>query len=300
MSPVIWVQDLFKAYVKEKPVLKGISFTVERGEIFGFLGPNGAGKTTTIEILEGYLPADSGTVEVLGMNPFTAGNRLKTRIGLMLQETSLPRFLTVREALQFFGSLYPNPFPVAEMLERFQLTHQANTQIGRLSGGQRRKLDMAISIIGRPDLVFLDEPTTGFDPHARREAWDLVRQIRDSGSTIFLTTQHMDEAEFLCDRVAILRNGQIAALDTPEQLKQKIKLPVVIRFQHTPAVARDRIAALAGVTKLEESDGYLVIATTESEKTMRELYRIADESGFEIRNLTIQYPTLEEVFLSLT
>lgn len=299
-APAIRAKDLVKAYKQGVPVLKGCSLTVARGEIFGFLGPNGAGKSTTIEILEGYLEPDSGEVEVLGLNPYTQSRHLMAKIGLMLQETSLPPFLNVQETLGFFGSLYPKPFSVAEVMERFQLTHQAKTRIERLSGGQRRKLDLGIAIIGRPELVFLDEPTTGFDPHARREAWEAIKQIREMGSTIFLTTQHMDEAEFLCDRVAILRAGEIVAQDTPDRLKEQIKLPVVIRFLESKALPHQELHGLVGVIKVERVDGYTAITTTESERTMRELYRQAEQVGVELKGLTVSAPTLEEVFLSLT
>jgi ABC-2 type transport system ATP-binding protein len=299
-TPAVRVQNLTKSYTKGVPVLKGIALEVARGEIFGFLGPNGSGKTTTLEILEGFIPADGGQVEVLGLNPIRETAQLKARVGTMLQETSLFQYLTTREILEFFAQMYPNPFPVAQIMETFQLDHQAKTRIARLSGGQRRKLDMALAIIGRPELVFLDEPTTGFDPHARREAWETIRQMRAMGSTIFLTTQLMDEAEALCDRVAILRAGEIIAMDAPLRLKSQLKLPVTIRFATNPRLAPAQFAGLTGIQRVAEEDGNLALTTTDADQTMREIYRLVDEAAASIQNLQMQSPSLEEVFLSLT
>ena len=217
MTPVIEVTGLTKRYGGEA-VVDGISFHVERGEIFGILGPNGAGKTTAVECLEGLRRRDAGQVRILGLDPKTDGHRLHQRIGVQLQETQLQDKLKVREALELYASFYPHPADWRELLDRWGLAGKRNARFGKLSGGQKQRLFIALALVGNPEVVFLDELTSGLDPGARRATWDLIAQVRDSGVTVVLVSHFMDEVEELCDRVAILERGRIAALDTPAGL----------------------------------------------------------------------------------
>src|SRR4051794_28637098 len=226
----IEVSDLRKSYGSNEAV-RGISFEVAEGEVFGFLGPNGAGKTTTIEILEGYRKRTAGEVSVLGADPGRPTRDWRERIGLVLQECELDPALTVREIVTLFASFYPHPRPVGETVELVGLEAKADARPGTLSGGQRRRLDVAVGIIGDPELLFLDEPTTGFDPSARRDAWNMIEGLKDLGKTIFLTTHYMDEAEHLADRVAILRHGEMVALGTMSELGAGSGSKTVIRFR---------------------------------------------------------------------
>jgi ABC-2 type transport system ATP-binding protein len=211
------VSALHKDY-GERPVLRGVDFVVEHGEVFGLLGPNGAGKTTTLEILEGFRAPTAGTVRVLGFDPTTHAVGLRERVGVVLQECGFPLYLRVAELLEEWRSFYPAPRPLDELLDVVELTRERGTVVRRLSGGQRRRLDFALALAGDPDLIFLDEPTTGFDPEARRRCWAAIENLRSLGKTILLTTHYLDEAEQLADRVAILRDGRISACGTPEQL----------------------------------------------------------------------------------
>jgi len=213
----IRVRDLRKSYGTLEAV-RGIDFEVAEGEVFGFLGPNGAGKTTTVEILEGYRPRSGGEVEVLGHDPASGERALRERIGIVLQETGVERFLKVAEVLELYCGYYPHPRPVDELLALTGLDPKRNEIVKKLSGGQRRRLDLALGLAGDPELVFLDEPTTGFDPTARREAWEVIRNLRALGKTIFLTTHYMDEAQVLADRVAVISGGRIVAEGPPDQL----------------------------------------------------------------------------------
>jgi len=223
-GPAIEVCDLHKRY-GDRAVLRGVDLTIERGEVFGLLGPNGAGKTTTVEILEGYRNATSGTVRVLGFDPTAHPGELRERTGVVLQECGFPLHLRVRELLEAWRSYYRAPRPVGELLDVVELTGERDTVIRRLSGGQRRRLDFALALAGDPDLIFLDEPTTGFDPEARRRCWAAIENLRSLGKTIVLTTHYLDEAERLADRVAILDGGRICATGTPEELARRSGLP---------------------------------------------------------------------------
>src|ERR687885_1022410 len=217
MPPVVSVRGLRKSY-GEFEALKGIDFELRAGEVFGLLGPNGAGKTTTVEILEGYRPRDGGEVEVLGADPATASLDWRGRIGVVLQSSAMYETLTVAESLAQFAGYYEHPRPVEEVVELIGLEEKRNERVRRLSGGQRRRLDLGLALIGDPELIFLDEPTTGFDPGARRRAWETLRSLRGLGKTIVLTTHYLDEAERLADRVAVLRRGEIVAVGPPVEL----------------------------------------------------------------------------------
>jgi ABC-2 type transport system ATP-binding protein len=259
--------------------LRGIDFEIAAGEVFGLLGPNGAGKTTAIEILEGYRKRDAGEVEVLGADPQKAGSAWRERIGVVLQSSSLYPGLTVRESLQVFGGYYDKPRDPDEVIEIIGLADKANTRCRTLSGGQKRRLDLGLGLIGDPDLLFLDEPTTGFDPGARRAAWDTIRNLRSLGTTILLTTHYLDEAEQLSDRVAVLREGRIIRVGTPEELTGE-SAQTEIRFR---------------------LDGELVVeTTTDPTRRLHELTSEALERGEELEGLEVKRPTLEDVYLELT
>jgi len=272
------VSDLRKSYGQVEAV-RGASFEIRAGEVFGLLGPNGAGKTTTVEILEGYRRRDGGTVEVLGEDPERAGGDWRERIGVVLQSSAMYANLTVAESLALFAGYYRASRNVDEVIELIGLEEKRNARVKSLSGGQKRRLDLGLALAGNPELLFLDEPTTGFDPGARRAAWETIRGLRSLGKTILLTTHYLDEAEQLSDRVAVLRQGQIVALGRPAELSGT--LPATeIHYR------RDG----------EE----VVIRTEEPTRTLHELTAQALAEGKELEGLEVRRPTLEEVYLSLT
>jgi ABC-2 type transport system ATP-binding protein len=277
MSTAISVRDLRKSY-SGLEALRGVSFEVAPGEVFGLLGPNGAGKTTTVEILEGYRARDAGEVSVLGHDPGSAPRELRERIGVVLQQSESPAHLTVREVHRMYAGYYAQPRAVDEVIELVGLAEKRDARVKTLSGGQKRRLDLGIALVGDPDLVFLDEPTTGFDPAARRSAWEMIRALRTLGKTILLTTHYLDEAQQLADRVAVIRSGQIVALGAP--------------------------ADLIGNTGRSEiryrADGELVVL--ETDEPTRVLHELASEAladGRELEQLEVRRPTLEDVYLEL-
>jgi ABC-2 type transport system ATP-binding protein len=294
----IEVKDLRKSYGSNEAV-RGISFEVATGEVFGFLGPNGAGKTTTIEILEGYRQRTGGEVCVLGADPGKPTRAWRERIGLVLQECELDPTLTVHEIVRLFASFYPHPRPIDATIELVGLVAKAGSRAGSLSGGQRRRLDVAVGIIGDPELVFLDEPTTGFDPSARRDAWNMIEGLKELGKTIFLTTHYMDEAEHLADRVAILRHGEMVALGTMSELGAGSGSKTVIRFRMPDGTGPAEIERLLGAKLSVSGD----IATVEVDQPQRPLHRLtgwAEERGFVLEGLEAVHPRLEDIFLELT
>jgi ABC-2 type transport system ATP-binding protein len=274
----IAVRNLRKSY-RSLEAVRGIDFHVERGEVFGLLGPNGAGKTTTVEILEGYRKRDGGEVEVLGSDPAGAGGDWRERIGIVLQSSAMYQTLTVDEMLRLFAGYYREPRPVGEVAELVGLNEKLDERVRRLSGGQRRRLDLGLALIGDPELIFLDEPTTGFDPRARRQAWETIRSLRGLGKTILLTTHYLDEAEQLADRVAVLAQGQIVASGTPAEL--------------TGAVAATEI-------RYRENGREVVLETDEPTRVLNELTGRALAESRELEGLEVRRPSLEEVYLSLT
>ena len=274
----ILVRDLRKSYGAYE-ALRGIDFDIKEGEVFGLLGPNGAGKTTTVEILEGYRRRDAGEVTVLGHDPARAGPSFRERIGVVLQQSQLFPNLTVRETHRMFAGYYRRPRDTDEVISLVGLDEKRDARVKTLSGGQKRRLDLGVALVGDPDLVFLDEPTTGFDPAARRAAWDMIRSLRSLGKTILLTTHYLDEAEQLADRVAVLREGRIVREGTPTELT-------------------------GGTQETEihyRRDGQeVVIRTTEPTRVLHELTQAALAQGHELEGLEVRRPTLEDVYLLLT
>ena len=274
----IAVRDLRKSYGASE-ALRGISFEIREGEVFGLLGPNGAGKTTTIEILEGYRTRDGGEVEVLGFDPERAGSAFRERIGVVLQQSQLWPNLTVAETHRMFAGYYEHPRNADEVIALVGLAEKRDARVKTLSGGQKRRLDLGIALVGDPNLVFLDEPTTGFDPAARRAAWDMIRSLRSLGKTILLTTHYLDEAEQLADRLAVLREGEIIREGTPAELTGGSS-ETEIRYR---------------------KDGHeVVIHTSDPTKLLHQLTAEALAAGRELEGLSVRRPTLEDVYLALT
>jgi ABC-2 type transport system ATP-binding protein len=292
---VISARGLRKSYGPLEAV-RGIDLEVRRGEIFAFLGPNGAGKTTTVEILEGYRARTAGEVDVLGLDPANGGSEWRGRIGIVLQQSRMHPELTVRESLEMFAGYYRAPRSVDETIEQVGLADRAGARVGRLSGGQQRRLDVALALIGDPELLFLDEPTTGFDPSARRRAWELVAGLRELGKTIFLTTHYMEEAQVLADRVAIIAAGQIVAEGPPDRLGEHAAT-VEIRFRLPDGVPVSELPpAFTG-----EDDGRFVVARTgEPVRTLNELTGWALERRVDLPGLQVGSPSLEDVYLEVT
>ncbi|MFN2544727.1 MAG: ABC transporter ATP-binding protein [Actinomycetota bacterium] len=293
--PAVEVRELSKRYGSIEAV-RGISFEVGEGEVFSLLGPNGAGKTTTVEILEGYRRRDEGTVSVLGHDPSRGERALKERIGIVLQQTGVEEFLTVRETIEMYRGYYPHPRPTEEIIELVELGPKAETRITKLSGGQRRRLDVAIALSGDPDLLFLDEPTTGFDPAARRNAWTVVKNLADLGKTILLTTHYMDEAQFLADRVAIIRDGEIVAEGPPSTLAGRETAATRIRFRTTAGAVPPPIAGV----EAKVVDGTAELRTERPTQVLHELTTWAVDAGRELEGLEVSRPSLEDVYLELT
>ena len=277
MSSAIVVRDLRKSYDGVE-ALRGITFEVGEGEVFGLLGPNGAGKTTTVEILEGYRSRDGGEASVLGNDPGDAPQSLREQIGVVLQHSELPALLTVREVHRLFAGYYARPRDVDEVIDLVGLQEKRNARVKTLSGGQKRRLDLGVALVGDPDLVFLDEPTTGFDPAARRSAWDMIRSLRSLGKTILLTTHYLDEAQQLADRVAVIRAGRIVGLGTPAELIGDTRR-TEIRYR------RDGEPA--------------VIETDDPTRVLHDLTAGALAAGKELEHLEVRRPTLEDVYLEL-
>jgi ABC-2 type transport system ATP-binding protein len=298
-EPVISVRGLVKRYGGHEAVA-GIDFEVRRGEIFAFLGPNGAGKTTTVEILEGFRSRTGGEVTVLGQDPATAGGAWRDRVGVVLQESEPETDLTVRECMALYAGFYTAPRDIDETIELVGLTARAGALATRLSGGQRRRLDFALALIGDPELIFLDEPTTGFDPSARRAAWEVVAGLRQLGKTVFLTTHYMDEAEYLADRITVISAGRIVAEGTPQTLGGRDHMSTTITFT-LPAdlLARDLPAGLRPLAV--PGPGRSTVLRSESPLVhLQVLGDWALGRGFDLPDLDVHRPSLEEVYLELT
>jgi ABC-2 type transport system ATP-binding protein len=292
---VIDIRGLRKSYGDVEAV-RGIDLHVDHGEVFALLGPNGAGKTTTVEILEGYRERTDGEISVLGQDPAHAGGDLKGRVGIVLQSTGVDPYLTVRETVDLYAGYYPSPRDIDEVIDLVGLGEKRTTRVKKLSGGQQRRLDVAVALAGDPELLFLDEPTTGFDPNARRNAWGIVKNLADIGKTIFLTTHFMDEAQFLADRVAVIAKGEIVADGTPSTIAGRDRMQTRIHFR-LPDGKRPALELTDG-TALE--DGSWEIRTDNPTKVAHDLTAWALERGQVYEVLEITQPSLEDVYLELT
>lgn len=297
-KPIIQSEHLRKVYGTTVAV-EDISLEVFEGEIFGMVGPNGAGKTTTIECMEGLRRPDGGSIRVLGLDPQRDGYALRLRIGMQLQDSTLPDRIKVWEALDLFAAFYPRAIDWRPLIEQLGLAERLHTPFGNLSGGQKQRLFIALALINDPELVFLDELTTGLDPQARRAMWDLVREIRARGKTIFLTTHFMEEAERLCDRVAIVDKGRIVALDAPEKLIRSLSAESKVIFSVDGTLPPETLQALAKLGRVEQS-GERVIIYGQDEKLVGDVVNVLMASRIRFHDLRTEQPTLEDVFLSLT
>jgi ABC-2 type transport system ATP-binding protein len=305
-SPAIICRDLRKTYPGKKVVeaVRGLNLEISRGECFGLLGPNGAGKTTTIEILEGLLEPTSGTVEVLGRSWSSQADSIRERIGVSLQETQLSEKLTVRETLTLFRSFYHDGISVEEALRRVSLEDKSNSRISQLSGGQKQRLAVATALVGNPELLFLDEPTTGLDPTSRRQLWDIIRSFRDDGRTILLTTHYMDEAEKLCDRVGIVDHGQVIALGTSRELIASVGGDHVVEFSvpadQSAKISVERLNRLLDVTSTRDDTERWSLNSKQAHRTIPELLNYLESERFTLASLSTRQASLEDVFVKLT
>jgi len=303
VTPAIQTRDLRKTYDGKVEAVRGLSLEIASGECFGLLGPNGAGKTTTIEILEGLLQPTSGEVRVLGHTWQENPRELREWLGISLQETRLSEKLTVRETIELFASFYSRPRSSHEVLEQLQLEEKADSWVGKLSGGQRQRLAVATALVANPKLLFLDEPTTGLDPQSRRQLWDIIRNFQRNGGTVLLTTHYMDEAERLCDRLAIIDHGQIIAEGTPADLIDRLGGHHVVEFSiagNSNGASAGAWRALPGVESVRDEDGLISLNVREPHRTIPALLGAVEEQGSQLLHLTTRQASLEDVFVRLT
>jgi ABC-2 type transport system ATP-binding protein len=298
-EPVIRVLDLRKSYGSTRAV-DGVSFEVHRGEVFGLLGPNGAGKTTTVEILEGLRKPDGGSATVLGIDVARHPDALKERIGVALQTAALYPKLTVVEILELFASFYRRSRPPDELVQLLDLDEKRGTRTAQLSGGQRQRLGVALALVNDPEIVFLDEPTTGLDPAARRSLWDLIGRLRAEGRSILLTTHYMEEAEVLCDRIAIMDHGRILETGSVGELVSRRFKARAVHFRAVAGLDDGRLLGFGGVSDVKREDDHVLVYTSDVPGTIGALLEASEELGVEPEDLSIRRPTLEDVFLDLT
>ncbi|MDY6911881.1 MAG: ABC transporter ATP-binding protein [Chloroflexota bacterium] len=296
---IIKVNDLRKSYGEVKAV-DGISFTVEQGEIFGMLGPNGAGKTTTVEIIEGLRQADSGIVTVLGLDVARDSQQIKQQIGVQLQAPALYPMLNVFEVLNLFASFYQNARDVNHVISLVAMEESKKVLTKNLSGGQQQRLSVAMSLVNDPRILFLDEPTTGLDPQARRGMWDVITEMKNEGKTIFLTTHYMEEAEYLCDRVAIADHGKIIAMDSPQNLIGQNFKQSAIQFEMMKPIESEKLSSLKGVTNSVIDENDVMLHTDDIPMTMAALLNLTADISDSIKNLYVRQASLEDVFIKLT
>ena len=303
MAPSIQCRDLHKTYDGKVEAVRGLSLEIDAGECFGLLGPNGAGKTTTIEILEGLLAPTSGQVTILGKTWKENARELREVMGISLQETRLSEKLTVLETIELFSGFFRQPRAPVEVLEQMQLTEKADAWVGKLSGGQRQRLAVATALVGNPKILFLDEPTTGLDPQSRRQLWDIIRSFQQAGGTVLLTTHYMDEAERLCDRLAIVDHGQVIAEGTPADLIERLGGHHMVEFQMSGSsngVGFEAWKALPGVESVRGDDGLVCLNVREPHLTIPALLEAVDKQGEHLLHLTTRQASLEDVFVRLT
>jgi ABC-2 type transport system ATP-binding protein len=299
VEDVIRVEGLRKVY-GELVAVDGISFEVAKGEVFGLLGPNGAGKTTTVEVLEGLRQPDGGSVSVLGVDVVQSPDMVKPRIGVSLQNAALYPKLTVIELLELFATFYPASRSPDELIELMDLGEKRRSRTQDLSGGQRQRLSVALALVGDPELVFLDEPTTGMDPAARRALWDVIRGLQSEGRSVLLTTHYLEEAEILCDRIAIMDHGRILELGTVTELVDRRFHERAVRFDAIEGLEDARLQTMPGVTSIAHEDAEIVLYTRDVPATIGAVLAVADELNAEPGNLAVRRATLEDVFLALT
>ncbi len=302
METAVRCRDLTKTYDGKVEAVRGIDLNIEAGECFGLLGPNGAGKTTTIEILEGLLEPTSGEVEVLGMTWRGHERQLRELLGISLQETRLSEKLTVRETLHLFASFYHQPTSIATVLDELSLNEKADAMVGKLSGGQKQRLAVATALVGNPRVLFLDEPTTGLDPQSRRQLWEIVREFQRRQGTVLLTTHYMDEAERLCDRIAIIDQGKIIAEGTPAELIARLSGHHVVEFaiQSANGIGNETWERLPGVQSVRNEDGLFSLRVDEPHLTIPALLTAVQDTGGKLKHLTTRQASLEDVFVHLT
>jgi ABC-2 type transport system ATP-binding protein len=298
-TPIIQVENLKKNY-GAVAALRSVSFEVAEGEVFGLLGPNGAGKTTTVEILEGMRTADAGTARVCGLDPHTADVEFKQEIGAVLQSTALPEKMRVDEALELFAGFYHRRRSTSDLLRRFGLEDKRRTFYAQLSGGQKQRLALALALVNEPRVVFLDEPTAGLDPQVRREIYAIIEELRQDRKTILLTTHYIEEAERLCDRVAIIDHGQLIALGSPRELKARSAGTTRIQVRLASPTAEQQLATLEGVTDCRTMDGDYVLHSRRTPATLVALVKFLEANNNELQSLEIKTPSLEDVFIELT
>ena len=302
MPAAIHCRDLRKTYDNKVEAVRGLTLEIQAGECFGLLGPNGAGKTTTIEILEGLLEPTSGQVTILGHTWQESPRELREWLGISLQETRLSEKLSVRETIELFSSFYREPRSSADVMEQLQLTEKADAWVGQLSGGQRQRLAVATALVGNPRILFLDEPTTGLDPQSRRQLWDIVRSFQQGGGTVLLTTHYMDEAERLCDRLAIIDHGEIIAEGSPDDLIERLGGHHVVEFDASlsDSAALEAWRKLPGVESVRRDDGMVCLNVRQPHLTIPALLEAVEEQGSQLLHLTTRQASLEDVFVRLT
>jgi ABC-2 type transport system ATP-binding protein len=302
-EPIIAVEGLFKTYTANGltvEAVRGLSFSVQEGEVFGLLGPNGAGKTTTVEILEGMRTPDRGTARVCGLDPEKAGSAFKQKIGAVLQSTSLPDKLRVKEALDLFANFYTSRADTESLLKRFQLEEKRNAFYSQLSGGQKQRLALAMALVNNPQVVFLDEPTAGLDPQVRREIYDIIEELRKDKKTVLITTHYIEEAERLCDRVAIVDYGRIIKTGTPRDLKHSSAGTTRIEVRLARPLTNGVLSTLEGVADCRDFDGTYVLHSTLPPRTIVALVKQLEAENNELQSLEMFSPSLEDVFIELT
>jgi ABC-2 type transport system ATP-binding protein len=297
---VVIVKNLTKRY-GQLIAVNDVSFSIEKGEIFGLLGPNGAGKTTTVEMIEGLRKPNSGSIQVCGIDSLKEPDRIKEIIGVQLQSTTLYDKIRVKEVIDLFGNYYQKSLPTKQILEEVSLTDKKDSFVSTLSGGLKQRLAMALALVNDPEVLFLDEPTTGLDPQARRNVWSIIEDLKGREKTIILTTHYMEEAEQLCRRVGIIDQGKIIAMDTPGNLITNSGLASTVEFSCVSEEQDKILQKLAGISKINRQDNNrFVIHTKESSRVLQELVRISSENDLNLKNITVREATLEDVFLSLT